>query len=56
VFLDNFEPENIVVVNSRSGTSEFQRLDSEKLQAWLSEYTMGEIWEKNVVGGPQSIS
>jgi predicted ATPase len=51
VFLDNFEPENIVVVNSRSGTSEFQRLDSGELEVWLSEYTMGEIWEKNVVGG-----
>jgi len=51
VFLDHFEPENIVVVNSRSGTSEFQRLDAEKLAEWRADYTMGEIWEKNVVGG-----
>ena len=51
VFLDYFEPENIVVVNSRSGVSEFQRLDAENLKTWLEEYTLGEIWEKNVVGG-----
>ena len=51
VFLDHFEPENIVVVNSRSGTSVFQRLEADKLAAWRADYTMGEIWEKNVVGG-----
>jgi predicted ATPase len=51
VFLDHYEPENIVVVNSRSGASEFQRLDAESLETWRHDYTMGEIWEKNVVGG-----
>ena len=51
VFLDHFEPENIVVVNSRSGASEFLRLDAEKLAAWRADYSMGEIWEKNIVGG-----
>jgi predicted ATPase len=51
VFLDDFEPEDVVVVNSRSGASEFKRLSSEELAAWREEYTLGEIWEKNVVGG-----
>jgi predicted ATPase len=51
VLLDHFEPENVVVVNTRAGTSEFHRLDAEKLKAWLADYTLGEIWEKNVVGG-----
>ena len=50
-FLDQFDPENIVVVNTRSGSSEFQRLDGEKLAEWRVRYTLGEIWEKNVVGG-----
>ncbi len=50
-FLDHFEPENVVVVNCKSGTSEFDRLEAEKLAAWREEYTLGEIWEKNVVGG-----
>ncbi len=51
VFLDYFEPEDVVVVNCRSGQSEFQRLDAEKLNIWRADYTLGEIWEKNVVGG-----
>ena len=50
-FLDHFEPENILVVNSRSSSSEFHRLDAERLEAWRADYTLGEIWEKNVVGG-----
>jgi predicted ATPase len=50
-FLDHFQPEDVVVVNTQAGTSEFQRLDGEKLKAWLANYTLGEIWEKNVVGG-----
>ncbi|MGO9597391.1 MAG: AAA family ATPase [Isosphaeraceae bacterium] len=50
-FLDHFEPENVVVVSSKSGESTFQRFDSENLDAWLADYTLGEVWEKNIVGG-----
>ena len=50
-FLDQFEPEEIVVVDSHSGASEFARLSPESLEAWRDEYTMGAIWEKNVIGG-----
>ncbi len=51
VFLDHFEPENIVVVHTRAGTTVFERLEADRLAAWRSDYTMGEIWEKNIVGG-----
>jgi predicted ATPase len=51
VFLDHFDPEHVVVVNSRSGVSEFTRLSPAKLAAWRDEYTLGELWEKNVIGG-----
>lgn len=51
VLLDHFEAENVVVVNARQGKSEFQRLSAERLQGWCDDYTLGEIWEKNVVGG-----
>jgi predicted ATPase len=49
--LDHFQPESVMVVSSKAGTSDFQRLDAEKLNEWLANYTLGEIWEKNVVGG-----
>ncbi len=50
-FLDQFQPENVVVVNVSGGASEFQRLTPEALKLWSTEYSLGEIWEKNVVGG-----
>ena len=50
-FLDNFDPEDIVVVNREGNESKFERPDSAKLESWLDEYSLGEIWEKNVIGG-----
>ena len=50
-FLDNFDPEDVVVVNREGKESKFVRPDGAKLQAWLEEYSLGEVWEKNVIGG-----
>jgi predicted ATPase len=50
-FLDNFEPEDVVVVNREGEESQFARLDAAKLEAWLDDYSLGEVWEKNVIGG-----
>lgn len=55
-FLDNFEPEEVLVVgrDRTTGESTFTRQAPEKLAAWLDEYSLGEVWEKNVfAGGPQ---
>ncbi len=49
--LDNFDPEDVVVVNREGRESHFTRPDAEKLDAWLDEYSLGEVWEKNVIGG-----
>lgn len=51
VFLDYFEPANVIVVHNRAGSSEFERLDERRLVEWREEYTLGEIWQKNVLGG-----
>ena len=48
--LDEFEPEQIVTVDRVEGASVFKRLEASELEAWLDRYTLGEIWEKNVVG------
>ena len=50
-FLDSFEPEDIVVVELKNAATEFDRLEAEKLNTWLKDYSLGEIWEKNVIGG-----
>jgi predicted ATPase len=49
--LNEFEPEDIVVVERHQGESTFQRLNSARLTEWLEEYSLGELWQKNVFGG-----
>ena len=52
-FLDSFELGDIVLVERDGETTTFERPDAEKLGAWLEDYSLGEIWEKNVIGaGP----
>ena len=50
-FLDFFEPDEIITVESHGGQSEFNRLDQESLADWLEDYSIGELWQRNVVGG-----
>ncbi len=50
-FVDCFEPEEILVVTQASGASEIRRLDEGELKGWLEDYTLSELWEKNVLGG-----
>lgn len=49
--VDNFAPEDIIVVDRQDDATVFTRLDSEALAGWLEDYSLGEIWEKNVIGG-----
>ena len=50
-FLNHFEPAEIIVADFEEGRSIFRRLDSEELKDWLKDYSVGELWEKNVLGG-----
>ena len=52
-FLDNFNLEDVVIVNREGKESQLTRPNAVKLEAWLNEYSLGEVWEKNVIGaGP----
>jgi predicted ATPase len=53
-FLDLFSPDEVVVVDRPDRASHFRRLDPEALTEWLTEYSLGELWEKNVLGGRPS--
>lgn len=47
-----FAPEDIITVEQVNGQSVFNRLDSDELSVWLDEYyTVGELWQHNVIGG-----
>ncbi len=50
-FTDEFNIENIIVVDRVDNRSEFRRLYEEDYKEWLESYSLGEIWQKNLIGG-----
>ena len=51
VLVDQLQPEDVVVVERRGRTSSLERLDPGSLTEWLEEYSLGELWQKNLFGG-----
>ncbi|OON89561.1 AAA family ATPase [Pyramidobacter sp.] len=50
--LNEFDAEDVIVVDRGENGSEFKRLDADALKAWLEEdYSLGELWKKNLLGG-----
>ena len=49
--VDEFEPADIVIAERVDGATQFHRPDGEELQYWLDDYTIGQLWEKNVLDG-----
>ncbi len=49
--VDNFEPEEIITVDRKDNQSVFIRQNSESLKDWMQEYSIGDLWNKNVIGG-----
>jgi predicted ATPase len=51
--IDQFAIKDIVVVNREDGASTFKRLKEKDFSVWLEDYSVGELWTKNVIaGGP----
>lgn len=49
--LDHFEPEEVLVAERVGGQTRLDRLEGKELQVWLEEYSLGQLWEKNELGG-----
>jgi len=49
--LDHFDPDEVLVADRIRGRTEFRRLDARNLEDWLEDYTLGQLWEKNHLGG-----
>jgi predicted ATPase len=49
--VNQFEPQDVVVVEREAGQSVFRRLDKADMTNWLDDYSLGDLWEKNVIGG-----
>ncbi len=51
LLLDHFEPEDVLVADRVNGATELTRLNSADLEEWLEDYSLGQLWEKNEIGG-----
>lgn len=51
LLLDHFQPEDVIVADTKNGTTVLNRLNSEELSEWLDNYSLSELWDKNVLGG-----
>ena len=51
LFVDTFSLDEIVVLELQDGRTEVRRLDENEYRHWLDDYTTGELWQKNLLGG-----
>ncbi len=49
--LDQFEADDVIVVDRQARESVFRRQNSQQLKQWLDDYTISDLWKKNVLGG-----
>ncbi len=49
--MNQFELGDLVVVERRDGAAVFERPDPGRLSEWLAKYSLGELWEENLLGG-----
>ncbi|GHV44879.1 chromosome segregation protein SMC [Synergistales bacterium] len=52
--VNEFSIDDLVVVERKDGATIFRREEESDFKMWLEDYTTGELWEKNVLGGRPS--
>lgn len=48
---NQFDHADLIVVDRLDEASRFRRLTEDEVKPWLDEYGVGDLWEKNLVGG-----
>ena len=52
--VNEFKIEDLIIVECENGCSLFRRCREEEFKSWLENYSVGELWEKNILGGRPS--
>lgn len=50
-FINEFNYNDIVIVDRKNNESLFRRLKEQEIKAWMDEFSLGDIWERNIIGG-----
>jgi predicted ATPase len=53
--ISHFNPEDIIVIDRSEAENQtvFQRLTVESLETWLNDFTLGDLWERNIINTAQ---
>ncbi len=49
--VNEFSIEDLIIVEREQNATVFKRYTEEEFKTWLDEYSVGELWEKNILGG-----
>jgi predicted ATPase len=49
--VNQFDASELIIVDRVKGSSSFRRPSSDEVRLWLDEYGVGDLWEKNLLGG-----
>lgn len=51
--LDSFDYKDIIVAEKdrETGCTMLKRLDEDEVKIWLEDYSLSQIWDKNIIGG-----
>lgn len=51
--LDSFDYKDIIVAEKdrETGCTMLDRLDEDEVKVWLEDYSLSQIWDKNIIGG-----
>lgn len=52
--INHFSANDIIVVDRVNDASTFKRLKESELTDWLEDYTLGDLWKQNIIGGRPS--
>ena len=51
LLVDAFDLDDVIVLELRDGRTEVNERNGDEFQTWLDEYSTGEMWQKNLLGG-----
>jgi len=49
--INHFQPDDIIIVERQDAQTVLRRLEAKECEQWVAEYSLGDVWEKNVFGG-----
>jgi predicted ATPase len=52
--VNEFSVDDLIILERENGATIFRREDERNFEIWLEEYSVGELWEKNILGGRPS--